>query len=248
VAAPGVVAREAHGLHHGLGARHVERHLIQAGDLAQARDVGRHTWMVGTEHHAQPGGALQAIGHAGLVEIVAKHIDAVGAGEIDQAIAVEVFQLQAIRGRGKGRHGEALPQVGAELERHAVGAGELQVRKLASRGLGHRGTAGVAPGVQVRQARQAVLSALHHIGGGAVGRKEALGVVGAAGEPACQALGHARVAGQRRVLGHRKLQASACQRREHEEPGHGGRPRGHGSEVWKLGHVDRQVMEPRRST
>ena len=34
--APGVIAREPHRLHHGLGARHVERHFVEPGNLLEA--------------------------------------------------------------------------------------------------------------------------------------------------------------------------------------------------------------------
>ena len=82
VAAPRVIARQAHRLHHGLGARHVKGNLIHAGDLEQpAHVVGDHR-MVGAEHRAQIAHALAAAGDALLVEIVAEHVDAVGAGEV----------------------------------------------------------------------------------------------------------------------------------------------------------------------
>ena len=56
----------------------------------QARDVVGDHRMVGAEHRAErahPGGAaLDAL----LVEVVAEHVDAVGAGEVVEAVAVEI--------------------------------------------------------------------------------------------------------------------------------------------------------------
>ena len=68
VRTPRVIAREAHRLHHRLGAGHVERNLVQPGNFAQATRVVRDRGMVGAQNCAQRGRARTTFGHAFLVE------------------------------------------------------------------------------------------------------------------------------------------------------------------------------------
>ena len=122
-----VIAREPHGLHDRLGAGHVERDLVEAGDLRQARHVVGDHGMVGAEHGAEIAHALRALVHAGLVEVVAEQVDAVGAGQVVEAVAVEVGQRDAGRRLPERSGAQVLAHQAAELERHPVGGGELQV-------------------------------------------------------------------------------------------------------------------------
>ncbi len=59
----------AHSLHDGLGARHVEGHLVEVGDFLQSADVVGDHRVIGAEHQAKLAGLLQAALHARLVEV-----------------------------------------------------------------------------------------------------------------------------------------------------------------------------------
>ena len=129
----GVVARQPHRLHHGLGTRHVEAHLVLAGDGPQAIDHLGHAGVIaaqhGAERRAQPGALL----HAGLVEVDAEDIDAVGAGQVVVVPAIEILQLHA-RGRlPECADRQLLAHVFAELEGHAVAPCQLQVGQALAR-------------------------------------------------------------------------------------------------------------------
>ena len=129
VRALGVVTRQPHGLHHGLGAAHMERHLVQAGNLAQPCNVVDHTRVIATQQGTERLGAGAAFGDALLVEVLPKHIHAIGAGEVVENVAIEVGDGDAGRLPYKASHPEVLAQIGAVLERHPVGTGELQIRQ-----------------------------------------------------------------------------------------------------------------------
>ena len=90
VAPARVVAREAHRLHDGLGTGHVERHLVESRDLAQPADVVGQQRMVGAEHRSERAHLFGAALDALLVEVVAEDVDAVGAAQVEEAVAVEI--------------------------------------------------------------------------------------------------------------------------------------------------------------
>ena len=85
-----VIARQPHRLHHRLGAGHVERHFVEAGDLPQPLDVVGDRRVIGAEHRAEVADALDPALDALLVEVVAEDVDAVRAGQVVEAVAVEV--------------------------------------------------------------------------------------------------------------------------------------------------------------
>ena len=88
--AAGVVARQPHRLHHGFGAGHVERDFVESGNLAQPLHVVGDDGVIGAEHRAERMRALFGLGDALLVEIVAEDVDAVGAGQVVEHVAVDV--------------------------------------------------------------------------------------------------------------------------------------------------------------
>ena len=57
---------------------------------AQARDVVGDDRMVGAEHRAEVADPRDAVLDAALVEVVAEHVDAVGAGQVEERVAVEI--------------------------------------------------------------------------------------------------------------------------------------------------------------
>ena len=85
-----MIAGKPHRLHHSFGTGHVERDFVETGNLAEPANIVRNHRMVGAEHRSQRVGALFCLGNAILVKIVAEDIDAVGAGQVVEDIAVEV--------------------------------------------------------------------------------------------------------------------------------------------------------------
>ena len=208
VRTPGVVARQAHGLHHRFGAGHVEGHRIQPGDRLQPLDVARHHRVVAAKHRAERLHPRAALGDAGLVEVHAEQVDAIGAGQVMEDVGVQVGERDALGRPHEAAHLQVLPQQLGVLEGHAVAAGELQV----GQGLRHLGTEGQRLGIALAKVHGQPLergTALHDHGRWCpVGSEEALLVVAVAGQPRGYAARHARMAGQRRVLGPRQLKTA----------------------------------------
>ena len=94
----------------------------------QPRDVVGDDRMIGAEHRAEVAHPLAPRVDALLVEVVAEQVDAVRAGQVVEPVAVEIGDRDA--GRATARTTPTLKMLAheaAELERHAVGVGELQV-------------------------------------------------------------------------------------------------------------------------
>ena len=83
--------------------------------------------VIGAEHRAEVAHARGAALDALLVEVVAEDVDAVGAGQVVEAVAVEIGDGDAGGRLHEGAGVQVLAHEAAVLERHAVGAGELQV-------------------------------------------------------------------------------------------------------------------------
>ena len=149
-----MIAREPHRLHHRLGARHVERHLVQPGDLPDAFDVVGDDGVIGAEHRPEVAHLLSAARDALLVEVVAKQIDAVGIGNVIQDVAVNIADGHAGGGFKHGTGGQVLADMAAILERDAVGRGELQIGGSAlAPGRSARWSAGIVPDKARRAAK-----------------------------------------------------------------------------------------------
>jgi hypothetical protein len=131
VAAPRVVAGQAHRLHDGFGARHMEGNFLLPGNLQEALDIERGDRVIGAEHRPEVAHAFAAARNAFLVEIVAEDVDAVGTGEIVELVAVQIGDLDARGGLQEGAALEVLAHEAAELKRHAVARGELQIGNAA---------------------------------------------------------------------------------------------------------------------
>ena len=84
IIAPVVIASQAHGLHHRFGPGHVERDLLQAGNLAQPPHVVRNDRMIRAQHRAELPHARGAPLDGILVKIVAERVDSV---EPDKSIS-----------------------------------------------------------------------------------------------------------------------------------------------------------------
>ena len=85
------------------------------------RDVVGDHRMVRAQHRAELAHARGAALDAVLVEVVAEHVDAVGAGEIVEAVAVEIGDRARRRTSARNEPSvQMLAHEAAELERHAV--------------------------------------------------------------------------------------------------------------------------------
>ena len=115
-----------------------------------------------------PGAAVEA----GLVEIVAQQVDAIGAREVVTGVAVEVGDHDAIRRREERTHRELCLRQGTELERHAVGLGELQVGDVPGRFLRLLQGSLVARPEEAREALEFGPSTAGDFRRGIVGREE----------------------------------------------------------------------------
>ena len=196
-----VVSRQAHRLHHRLGARHVKRHLVHARDAAQALHVVGHAGVIRAEHRPQRLRTRVAVGDARLVEIDAEHVDAVRTGEVVEGVAVEIGDGDTRGLAHERRNPQMLAQIARVLERHPIGTGELQVGDGGPRGVGDLQRARETALEIILQTLQRGAAPLLHVGGRAVGAEEGRLVVVVARQPGRDATRHARMAGERWVLG-----------------------------------------------
>ena len=202
-----VVSGQAHGLHHSFGARHVKRDLVQAGNGFEALGVVGHHGVVRTQHWAQRLGAGHALGHGAFVKVSAKHVHAIRARQIVKNLTVQIGDVHAMGRLQERADLQVLAHHRAELEGHAVGRDELHVRDvLACRrsGLDAQAVTRLQCLAQGKKCRTALRL---NVCGGAVAAEKFSLIEAVTGQPACQPFGHARVPGQRAVLGTRELYA-----------------------------------------
>ena len=172
----GVIARQPHRLHDRFGAGHVEGDFVEPGNLAQPLHIVGDGGVVGAEHRPERMGARLTLGDALLVEVVAEDIDTVGAGEIVENIAVDIGYGNAGRGFHEGAGAEIFLHQAAVLERHPVGASELQVGYPAGGFRRHGPALGVAILVKASKPEEAVLALGGNRCGRAVGAEEIVDV------------------------------------------------------------------------
>ena len=206
--APRVIAREPHRLHHGFGAGHVERHFVQPGDLAQAPHIVRYRRMIRAEHRPEVAGLLDGARNALLVEVVAEQVDAVRAGQVVAAIAVEVGDGHAGRRLHEGRGRQMPAHEAAELERHPIGVGELQVRNAVTDRVGQSRGFGIAFREQGGEPHEAGLARRRDVVGRIVGAEEAALVVFVERHQGGDPARHPGMAGERAVLRLRQREAA----------------------------------------
>ena len=202
----GVIARKPHGLHHGLGAGHVERHFVEAGDGFQTLHVRSDRRVVRAEHRAERICALEAAGHAVFIKVIAEDVDAIRAGEVVERIAVEIGDHHAGRRLQKRADAQVLADHAVVLERHAVGFGELHVRDAGRRFFGQAHGLGVALLVERGKLLETDPAALDHAGGRVIGRKEPVAAVFIKRYQPGDTPGHLGMSRQRAVLRARQFQ------------------------------------------
>ena len=201
-----MVARQPHRLHHGFGAGHVERDLVEPGNFAQALDVVVDDGVIGAEHGTERMGAFFGRLDALLVEIVAEDVDAVGAGQVVGDVAIDIGDGDAGRRLHESAGGKMFADQPAVLERHPVGFGELQVGDVLGRLRGHLPAPGVALLVESGEPEEAVLALRGDIGRRAVGTEEVADIEFVMRHQPRDHFGHFGMSGQRAVFGPRQRQ------------------------------------------
>ena len=205
--APGVIARQTHCLHHRFGARHMERHFILASNRQQCCYIRCDRRMVGAQHRAELRGERTATRHAFLVKIIAKHIDAIGPGQVHTLIAVQIGQGDAGRGIGERAGVQVLAHMAAELKRHPITSGEIQIRDTIAYRPGQRDRLGVTRHEFGAQPFKGRLALRGNRGRGSIGTEELILAVLVIGHPFGRKPAHARMTGERSMLGTGQLKA-----------------------------------------
>ncbi len=203
----GVVARKPHRLHHGLGAGHMERNFVLAGNFADALYVLGDDGMIEAEHRPEVPGALLGRSDALLVEVVAEDVHAVGAGEVVEHVAVDIGHGDAGGRFHEGGRAEVFLHQARELERHAIGAGELQVGDLRDGLRRQLPPLGVAIGVELCERKERVPAFGRDFRRRAVGVEVPLVGKLVKRQQARHTPRHLRMSGQRAVLGPRQIKA-----------------------------------------
>ena len=206
--APGVVARQPHSLHDCLSARHVERQLVHTRDALQPLHVVQHHRVIGTQHRAKCPCCVACLVNAVFVDIVTQQVNAVGAGQVIEDIAIQISDRNTGRGLQEGAHLEPLLSQVAELKRNAIRADKLQVRQT----LHHRGAGRQCDGKSLRNGVHHILKSRlplgHHAGRCPVQREHLLAVIAVVGQQRSQAPRDARVPRQAPMFGLRQGQAA----------------------------------------
>jgi len=206
VTAARVIAREAHGLHHGLGARHVERHFVESRYLAQPPDIVGHQRMIGTEHRSERAHLLGTAVDALLVEVVAEEIHSVGATHVEEAVAVDIGHGDPGGGLEECATRQVLSDDAAELKGHPIAHRKLQVRHRARHLAGESGTLREALCVELRELSESRTPPRCHFRGRIVRVEEPRLVVFVVANEPRQEPRETRVSAERGVLGTRKQQ------------------------------------------
>ena len=212
--ASGMVARQAHRLHDGFGARHVERHLVLARNAAKAFRIPGGAGMQATQNRTQSLNPPHRLLHARLVEVVAHHINPIGAGQIQVAPPIQIRDLHPLRRLDKSSQFQMSPHVRAELERHPIGSGELKVGDVTRRLRRLEDRSRMMTGKLPRQTEKPLSTGCFHRFGSSVGAEHLFIPVGIPRNPAGDPLGPSGVPRQRRMFGKGELQTppTPCQR------------------------------------
>ena len=219
ILASGMVARQAHRLHDRLGARHVERHLVLARDATKPFGIPCRAGMQAAQHRTQSLDPLQRLLHARLVEVVAHDIDPIRTGQIHVAPSVQIGDVHSRRRLDKSSQFQMGPHIRAELKRHSIGSGELEVGDVTRSLCGLNDGSRMMPGKLPRQTEEPLSTGPFYRVRSSIGAEHLFIPIGITGDPAGDPLGPSGVAGQRRMLGKGKLETppTPCQRTGHRD-------------------------------
>ncbi len=161
-------------------------------------------------------------------------------------IAVEISEHDAARRLHESAGLEVLAHETAELERHPIGVGELQVGNVLGDLGGARGGLREALPVEGREPHEAGPAPRRDLGGRIVAGEEMRLVVGIERDQAGNPPRHADVPGQRPVLGERKLEPPLERRQPHRHGDHpeGGQCEHGGAEFHRISVYPRRITGP----
>ena len=177
--------------------------------------------VVGAEHRPQVAHPRAAAFDAFLVEVVAKYIHAIRAGQVVALVAVQIGRGWAAGGDDKGSGVQVLADKAAELEGHAVARRELQIGDLVLDFIGLPHSVGKALRIECGQAPEGRPALFADVLRSVVGPEELRFVILVVGYESGQQAPQPRVAGKRAVLGARELQAQqqpAADQQQYAEP------------------------------
>src|SRR5258708_22779978 len=123
-----MIAREAHCLHHGFGAGHMERYFVKPRDFPQTLHIVGNYGMVRPEHRPKIADTVESFRDVPLVEVISKQIDSIRSCEIVKSIAVQVGNRYAGRGLQECSRSQVCLDQTAILERYTIEVGELEIR------------------------------------------------------------------------------------------------------------------------
>ena len=202
-----VVARQSHGLHDSLGARHVERHFVFIRNSTQTLHVFQNAGMVGTQDWAQVFDQGNALFYTFLVEILPQQVHTVRTRDVDVTVAVHICQIDTVARFPKTSQLQELRQYIFELVGHTVLADELQVRDHRFDILGVRQRKRRFIAHSVSQGRECRFAQVSNFKRGVVGRKPNVLRVRITRHPSCNAFGPTQMATQARLLSQRKFES-----------------------------------------
>jgi hypothetical protein len=162
--------------------------------------------MIGAQHRPQIAYGCAASFDAFLVKIVAEHIHAVGPADIVQTIAVEIGYRDAGRRCYERSRLEVAAHEAAELKRHPIARGKVEVGYAAGQLRGLRRGFLETLGEQVRQSSETGAARGEHVGRRCVDCEELRLIVFIERHPCGEAARDARMTSQRAMLGARQLQ------------------------------------------
>ena len=188
----------------------MERDLVEAGQRAQPRDIVGDDGMELAQHRSEIGHLRDRLGDHAFIGIIAEQVDAVGAGQIVEIIAVEIGDGDARALLDEGADAKVRLHMGGELERHAIAAGELQIGQAGPRFGGKCASLGKTLSEQMRQPLEPLLAFRDDIIGRAIAAEEFGRIIFDHGNPARDAARPFGMAGQRAVLGLGQKQAATA--------------------------------------
>jgi hypothetical protein len=158
--------------HDRLGAAHVERHLVEPGDLTQARDVVGDDGVQRSQHGPQLAYPLEPLRHPVLVPLDARDVDPIPAADIERPVTVQVPETRALRRRDHRRQVEMLAHKRRERIGHPRRIGEAQVGKPLAVRVAPRGAPRILCSELLCQGIEPISPALHPLVGSAIGAEE----------------------------------------------------------------------------
>ncbi len=207
--ASGMVSRQTHSLHDCLCTRHVKRDLVHARDGYESTDVVDDHWMVRAQYRTEISHQICTLIDTLFVKVIAEQVDAIRPGQIVKLVSIKIGQGDTRARCQKGCDLQPPIHHRLKLKWRAIGTHKLQVGQALGCSPGLAAADGETGFVGINQSLQRCPTTRHDI----VRRVIDIEHLGFAVRVARQQRGHsardARMACQRPVFGHRKLDSLA---------------------------------------